>query len=438
MSDLIGQSLGRYHILEQLGEGGMATVYKAYDTQLDRNVAVKVLLPMRQKSEKFLKRFEREARALAKLSHPNIVGVIDYGKYEELPYLVMEYVPGGTLKQKLTGKPMPWKEVAQILAPIACALDYAHQQGIIHRDVKPSNILIAESGEPMLSDFGIAKILEADETLDLTGTGVGIGTPEYMSPEQAQGQPVDARSDVYSLGVVFYEMVAGRKPYQADTPYAVVIKHVNEPLPRPKEFIRELPEAVERMLFKALAKKPEDRFQDMASFAIVLEKLTRGSKISASEIKRRTTIRIQHLLILIILLATFVMLAAGLGLVFSKTLVYSGTHSVGLLQQFTSTTPVSSISSEDATVLTVSISPSATPTTNAPGKTATVYAQSTILSYNSTATALRNYALSNGLTSTAQYWPTATAIANYNSIVDEHNPAHRRSEPRSALLPSKA
>lgn len=274
MGNLIGQSLGRYHILEQLGEGGMAVVYKAYDTRLERHVAVKVILPQKQHAEKFIKRFEREAKALAQLSHPNIVKVIDYGEHEGLPFLVMEYLPGGTLKQKLSGKPMPWREAVQILIPIARALSYAHQQKIIHRDVKSSNILITDSGEPMLSDFGIAKILEADETLDLTGTGVGLGTPEYMSPEQAQGKNVDARSDVYSLGIVLYEMVTGRKPFQADTPYAVVIKHVNEPLPSPKQYSINLPSGVENILYKSLAKDIQNRYKSMGEFEKSLESVS--------------------------------------------------------------------------------------------------------------------------------------------------------------------
>jgi serine/threonine protein kinase len=283
MGNLIGQSLGRYHILEQLGEGGMAVVYKAYDTRLERHVAVKVILPQKQHAEKFIKRFEREAKALAQLGHPNIVKVIDYGEHEGLPFLVMEYLPGGTLKQKLSGNAMPWREAVQILIPIARALSYAHQQKIVHRDVKPSNILITDSGEPMLSDFGIAKILEADETLDLTGTGVGLGTPEYMSPEQAQGKNVDARSDVYSLGIVLYEMVTGRKPYQADTPYAVVIKHVNEPLPSPGQFVPKFPFAAEKTLLKSLSKLPQDRYQTMGDFTIALEEMLDRSGVQETK-----------------------------------------------------------------------------------------------------------------------------------------------------------
>jgi serine/threonine protein kinase len=282
MADLIGKSLGRYHILEQLGEGGMAVVYKAFDTRLERHVAIKVILPGKEQSDKFLKRFEREAKALAQLSHPNIVKVIDYGEHDGLPYLVMEYLPGGTLKQKLMGKPISWQEAIQIILPISRALGYAHEQKIIHRDVKSSNILITQSGEPMLSDFGIAKILEAEETLDLTGAGVGVGTPEYMSPEQAQGKNVDARSDVYSLGVVFYEMVTGRKPYQAETPMAVVWKLASEPLPSPRQFQPDLTDQIEAVLIKALARNPENRFQTMQAFGQALNQLGATTKTSFS------------------------------------------------------------------------------------------------------------------------------------------------------------
>ncbi len=282
MPNLIGQSLGRYHILEQLGEGGMATVYKAYDTRLETDVAVKVIrtenLPQ-SGVEKALKRFEREAKALAKLTHPNIVPIIDYGEQEGSPYLVMKYLPGGTLKQVLKGQPMSWEKAAILLIPIARALDYAHRQGMIHRDVKPSNILITADGEPMLTDFGIAKIVDEANTVDLTGTNVTIGTPEYMAPEQVVSKTVDLRADIYALGVILYEMVTGRRPFQADTPFAVLLKHASEPLPRPRQFVPDLPEEVEKVLFKALAKQPEDRYQSMGEFAAALERLVYEKKV---------------------------------------------------------------------------------------------------------------------------------------------------------------
>jgi serine/threonine protein kinase len=290
MTDLIGKSLGRYHILEQLGEGGMAIVYKAYDTRLETDVAVKVIRTENLAPailENALIRFEREAKSLAKLTHSNIVKVLDYGKYEDKPWLVMPYLPGGTLKQKLHGVPMNYQQAASLLIPIARALAFAHQQGMVHRDVKPSNILITQSGDPMLTDFGIAKIIDSDATMDLTGTSATIGTPEYMAPEQATSKNVDHRADIYALGIVLFEMVCGRKPYQADTPMAVLFKHVSEPLPRPRDFAPGLPEAVERVLVKALAKHPEDRYQSMDDFAAALEKLARGDLSATAKIETK-------------------------------------------------------------------------------------------------------------------------------------------------------
>ena len=211
MVNLIGQSLGRYHIVEQLGEGGMASVFKAYDTSLERFVAVKVIRTDKGQDAAFLLRFQREAKALARLDHPYILKVLDYGEQGGMPFLVMPFVPGGTLKDQM-GRPLPAARAAALLAPIARALEYAHKQSIIHRDIKPANILIGPSGAPLLSDFGIAKMLDQEEgSTQLTSTGVGIGTPDYMAPEQWMGQ-ADPRTDVYSLGVVFYEMVTGRKP----------------------------------------------------------------------------------------------------------------------------------------------------------------------------------------------------------------------------------
>jgi len=273
-----GQDVGRYHIIEQIGEGGMATVYKAFDTQLERYVALKVIHPEFIRSENFLKRFEREAKLIARLTHPNIVSEIDYGVFENVPFMVMEYIQGGTLKEKL-GKPQAWREAARLLAPIARALEAAHRQKIVHRDVKPGNILLTQTGEPMLSDFGIAKILETGEGMELTRPGVGMGTPEYMAPEQGLGISVDHRADIYSLGVVFYEMVTGRTPYQADTPMAVMMKQISESLPYPSQFVQDLPEAVIKVLLKALAKDPAERYQDAGAFAAALEKLAQGQTV---------------------------------------------------------------------------------------------------------------------------------------------------------------
>lgn len=281
MQNLSGQNLGRYQIIESLGQGGMASVYKAFDTSLERYLAIKVIrTDIGGEESQFLARFQREAKALAKLDHPYILKVLDYGEQNGIPYLVMPFVQGGTLKEKM-GHPMPYAQAAALLAPIADALEYAHQRGIIHRDVKPANILLTETGVPLLSDFGIAKILSAQESTQLTGTGVGIGTPDYMAPEQWLGN-ADPRTDIYSLGIVFFEMVTGYRPFSADTPAAVLLKHLNDPLPRPRSFVTDLPEEVEQVLFKALAKDMENRFQSMGSFAEALGKLAHGERLNMS------------------------------------------------------------------------------------------------------------------------------------------------------------
>ncbi|MBI9044764.1 MAG: extracellular solute-binding protein [Anaerolineaceae bacterium] len=274
MEDLIGKYIGRYHITARLGEGGMAVVYKAFDTKLERDVALKFIrsdMIAPALHEKMLKRFEREAKALAKFLHPNIVPVIDFGDFEGTPFLVMAYLPGGTLK-RMTGKPMLTADAVRLLLPVARALHYAHQEKVVHRDVKPANILITKEGDPMLSDFGIAKILSMDDSTVLTQTGVGIGTPEYMAPEQWGGKP-DNRTDVYALGVVFYELITGRRPYEADTPLAVMRKQLIDPLPNPRDLIPDMDETVEKVLIKALAKEPENRYENMDAFAKALEML---------------------------------------------------------------------------------------------------------------------------------------------------------------------
>jgi serine/threonine-protein kinase len=292
MPGLLGQNFGRYKILEVLGEGGMATVYKAYDTRLEREVAIKVIrreaFPP-EEMDMLLKRFEREAKMLGRLSHPNIVGVIDYGEHEGSPYLVMVYIPGGTLKQRL-GQPMPWREAVRILLPIAYALKYVHEHNIINRDVKPSNILMTEAGQPMMSDFGLVKLFgekaaEGGGT-NLTSSGSGIGTPDYMSPEQWTGEATTL-SDLYSLGVVLYEMITGRRPYTADTPAGILLKQATESLPLPNTYVPDLPPNVESVLLKVLAKEPSNRYPDVHTFANELENLLAGREVAASTINTK-------------------------------------------------------------------------------------------------------------------------------------------------------
>lgn len=309
MNDVFGKKLGQYVLLEQLGEGGMAKVYNAFDARVERNVAIKVILPSKRTSRVFLQQFEREAKALANLAHTNIVKVLNYGIQDGQPYLVMEYVPGGTLKDAMHQK-IPWQTAAAILAPIARALDYVHQQQIVHRDVKPSNILLQEDFSPMLSDFGILKLLEGkDEKVD-AAIGAGVGTPEYMPPEQGMGREVDFRADIYSLGLVFYEMVTGQKPFTADSPMAVVIKHVTDELPLPTSIDRNIPKFVERAILRAVQKNPNDRYISMGHFADALELIALGDKalerkiikVSKQKEQRKRSISIYSLSALLVLL----------------------------------------------------------------------------------------------------------------------------------------
>jgi ligand-binding sensor domain-containing protein/tRNA A-37 threonylcarbamoyl transferase component Bud32 len=269
MADLIGQMLGQYQIVEQIGMGGMATVYKAYQANMDRYVAIKVLPRQLAEDPQFTGRFEQEARTIAKLENKHILPVYDYGQHNGHTYLVMRYIGTGTLKN-LTGQgALPLPDAVQYFTQIADALQYAHDHGVIHRDIKTSNVLIGDGKTCYLTDFGIAKL--AASSAHFTGTGGVIGTPAYMSPEQCHGLPVDARSDIYSLGIVLYEMLTGVVPFEAETPVAVVLKQINEPLPPPRNLNMAIPEAVEKVLFRALAKEPDHRYQSAADFSEALQ-----------------------------------------------------------------------------------------------------------------------------------------------------------------------
>ncbi|MEA3308980.1 MAG: serine/threonine-protein kinase [Chloroflexota bacterium] len=230
MFNLVGKTLGKYRLVEKLGQGGMAQVYKAYQPDLDRYVAIKILHPHLTGDEDFAARFRQEARAIAALEHPHIVRVYDFDADEGVAFLVMEHLAGDSLKSHLhcREKRMDLEEVERIVGALANALDHAHRQGVVHRDLKPSNVLITTNGRPVLTDFGIARMVD---TATITESGGTLGTPAYMSPEQCRGEPGDARSDIYALGVLLYQLCVGRVPFNADTPYAIILKHITALLP---------------------------------------------------------------------------------------------------------------------------------------------------------------------------------------------------------------
>ena len=268
MLDLIGHTLGQYRVIEQIGKGGMAAVYKAYQASLNRYVALKVLTPMYAKQSGFSERFQREAEAVANLNHPNILPVFDSGQEGGYSFIAMRYVEGARTLKEAMEDALSLAQMVDIIGQVATALDCAHQQGVVHRDVKPSNVLM-DGDWALLTDFGLAKMMES--SVKLTGSGVGVGTPAYMSPEQGQGLEIDHRTDIFSLGIILFEMLTGQIPHHAETPLAIVLKRITEPLPLPRDINPDIPEAVEQVILRALAKAPEDRYQTAGALAQDLE-----------------------------------------------------------------------------------------------------------------------------------------------------------------------
>ena len=277
LNALVNKSLGQFRIVERIGVGGMATVFKAYQPNLDRYVAIKVLPAYHARDPIFVKRFVQEARAVAKLVHPNILQIHDFGEQDNITYIVMEYVDGGTLKERLK-RALPVPEAVDYMIQAAEGLDCAHRNGIIHRDVKPANMLLRKDGYLLLSDFGIAKILEG--TTNLTRVGTGIGTPQYMSPEQGMGQAVDRRSDIYSLGIVLFHCLTGRVPFTAENPLTITVKHINDPLPVELLRAANVPAPIEQVVVKMTAKSAQDRYQTTDELIAALTSALAASHLS--------------------------------------------------------------------------------------------------------------------------------------------------------------
>ncbi|MBN1230436.1 MAG: protein kinase [Anaerolineales bacterium] len=267
----IGENVGAYQIIEKLGQGGMATVYKAYHARLDRYVALKVLHPAFTKDPNFQARFQREAQVVARLDHPNIVPIFDYSEHDDQPYLVMKYIEGQTLKARLQSGSVSREEGITIIKAVGKALAYAHEKDILHRDIKPSNVLLSNDGHIYLTDFGLARIASAGEST-LSNESM-LGTPQYISPEQAMGvSDLDEGTDIYSFGVLVYELVVGRVPFSADTPFSIIHDHIYSPLPLPRHINPNVPEGVERFLLKSLAKERRDRFSSVNQMVSAFQK----------------------------------------------------------------------------------------------------------------------------------------------------------------------
>lgn len=262
MLEISGQTAGKYLIMERVGHGGMSAIYKALDTTTDQIVALKVLSAAMASDPTFEARFTREIEVLRSMDHPHILPILDYGEIRGLPFIVMHFYQHGTLKD-LIDKGISPERGMKIIDQVSSALEYAHARGITHRDVKPSNILLDEEGNAVLSDFGFAHM--SDSSLSLTGSSL-LGTPAYMSPEQCRGEEINGASDQYSLAVVIFEMVTGKPPFEAETPMSLVFKHLNDPIPNPRDININVPEEVEDVLLKALHKDKNRRYASMAAF----------------------------------------------------------------------------------------------------------------------------------------------------------------------------
>lgn len=272
MQDLSGTTIGQYELHSLLGKGGMAMVYRAYQPSMERPVAIKVLSPDLASDAEFIARFEREARIIAQLQHPHILPVFDFGRAGPYTYLVMRLIEGGTLGDELHGLPLPLARVSLLTGQIADALDYAHRHGIVHRDLKPTNVLLEGRDRVFLTDFGIAKLIAGGVFTGLTAPNAVMGTPTYMAPEQWRSEPVDARTDVYALGVMVYQMLAGKVPFAAETPHGLMYQHLDQQPTPVRQLNPALPPAVEPVIRRALAKDRRARYASAGELARDLDR----------------------------------------------------------------------------------------------------------------------------------------------------------------------
>ncbi|MCU0498155.1 MAG: serine/threonine protein kinase [Anaerolineae bacterium] len=281
-SSFIGKTIGKYEVVDLIGQGGMATVYLGYQRDIDRQVAIKILPPHPGMNASFVERFQQEARTVARLQHPHILQLYDYGRESDVLYFVTPYVKSGSLETWIKSRSMSPKQIGKLVREIGSALDYAHRQGVVHRDLKPGNILIDSEGHTLLADFGIAKMMSSE--VNLTGTGI-VGTPTYMAPEQVQGL-TDPRSDIYALGIICFELLTGRAPYQGETALQTMMKHMQSDIPSILTIAPELPSALEPVMLRVMSKEPDDRYQTATEFADEFNRTIQG--LSTGEYRQLT------------------------------------------------------------------------------------------------------------------------------------------------------
>ena len=296
MSDVGGRIIGGYQLAEEIGQGGAAVVYRAFQPQLERWVAIKVLNIEESGGRQFLRRFRREARAIAALRHPNILNIHDYGEDQGEAYIVMEYVEGGSLQQRIATPPADCTEAVNLVIPVGDALAYAHSKGIVHRDVKPGNILLARPDWPLLADFGLVKVADAQQKL--TQPGSILGTAIYLSPEQVAGEEVDQQTDIYSLGIVLYELLTGKPPFRSDSPAESMMLRMYEPPASPCQYNANVSKSLETVLLRALERDPKARYPAMDVFVNDLKRVVEQSRRVASQspapvTARMTTMRLE-------------------------------------------------------------------------------------------------------------------------------------------------